>query len=493
MGNLNRPKGKEGAPSGPRPPKEKPKTRPEPITPVTPEPEEVRFAPPLTREKALEVTACAQANADEACRELDATLKAHTEGFEPDEAQRGIDGRTKSRSESRERGFYFGGHTVKNVYRRTSILKKAGKKRNEIQKAVVSDCHHEFRMAQVQVYTVITGKKVRLIDPKTDELLRQLDKAVPDNYADQSRPERLRIIEQITPQLGIQAAPEVVDAAFLDLKNVEDHTSITVDTVNDKKGFDEIWKQSDTADPEQAFLEAIKQSSQKVRARYQEYLETWQAESVSAIFTPLEINGVPVESLSEVALQNAKQIIKTGTGITLNMEEGNYGTIEFGDFFGGCALHSVNGEPKLFIYDRNADRGVRGPIDPAEIRSELAHALIDDYFSEQFRQLVPQGSEVDPQKIADAKLFKIVHAFLPPGSDEHMDTLNALQRRIMRNLAILFATPNPNSEYISLEDKARFLNNLKPDRLAIAKIKLQERDFPEKFSLSEFASSLTPS
>jgi hypothetical protein len=182
------------------------------------------------------------------------------------------------------------------------------------------------------------------------------------------------------------------------------------------------------------------------------------------------------------------------SGIIIHMGSQNLGEVHFGAMVRRVALYSVNGKPKLFIYDRNADRGIRGPIDPAEVRAELAHALIDDYFSQKFREFATSAAEKDPSKILDRRLFKIVHAFLPSGSDEHMDTLDALQRRIIRNIAILFATPD--STHISLQDKARFLNeriSSQPDRLAIAKRKLHERDFPEKFSLSEFASKLTPS
>lgn len=467
-------------PKGPRPPKEKPQAKP---------------GAPITREKAREGIAGVRDRAEAAMRELEYEMRVMTGEMKREFMKARVDARLEFRKKGKK-GFFIDYALTSRIYERMRTFRNKRKEWKRARLEAKQDLVRYRRAREFEALSVITHVSVPAGDTKQlARAFRRLDDAVPENFEHLKKEEQLRISGAVVTQFGVSEDPVYVRAVLLDLEKQKDDAAFMERALEEERVAMALISQSaETDDPEKAVTEALKEGSPELQKAYEEYLEVWRSENVVDVFAaPMpEISGAEVLSLSEERAAAAVTEIHE-SGVIIHMGSQNLGEVHFGTMVRRVALYSVNGEPKLFIYDRNADRGVRGPIDPTEVRAELAHALVDDYFSEQFLDLVGRGSEADPQKIADAKLFGIVHAFLPPGSDEHMDRLDATQRYIIRNVAILFATPD--STHISLEDKARFLNERiasQPDRLATAKRKLNERDFPGKFSLSEFASKLGP-
>lgn len=487
------PKPKGEKPQGPRPPKEKLKALPTPTTP-----EEVRFAPPpLTREKAREGMAGVRDRAEAAMHEMEYEARVMMGEMKREFMKARLDARLEFRKKGKK-GFFIDHAVTSRVYERMRTFRNKRKEWKRARLEAKQDLSRYLRARQLEALSVVTHISVPAGDTeKLSRAYRKFDDAVPENFEHLKKEEQLRLAGTIVTQFGVSEDPAYVRVVLLDLEKQKDDVALMERALEEERVAMALISQSaETDDPEKAMASALKEGSPELQKAYEEYLEVWRSENVTDVFAPPvpEIPGAEVLPFGEERTAAAIAAInKEKKGVTIHMGSQYLGEVHFGKFVRPCAFYAVDGEPKLFIFDPNADTGRRGPINlnPAEVRAELAHALIDDEFSRQFRHFVGRGTEVDPQKIADAKLFEIVHKFLPPGSDEHMDRLDATQQSIIINLAILFATPD--KKYISLQDKARFLNDLKPDRLAIAKIKLQEQCFPEKFSLSEFASSLTPS
>lgn len=489
MGKFEGHKGRESAPRRP-PPKEKHEVRPEPA-PATPE--EVRFAPPLTREKAREGMAGVHDRAEAAMHEMEYEARVMMGEMKREFMKARLDARLEFRKKGKK-GFFMDHALTSRVYERMHTFHNKRKEWKRARLEAKQDLSRYRRTREFEALSVITHVSVPAGDTeKLARAFRRLDDAVPENFEHLKKEEQLRISGAVVTQFGVSEDPAYVRAVLLDLEKQKGDVALMERALEEERVAVALISQSaETDDSEKAVAAAFKEGSPELQKAYEEYLEVWRSENVTDVFAPLipEIPGTTEPSESDIAgAVNAF----TGTEVKLDFVGTNYGNVSFGKIRKSALLLTVNDELKLYILDPNADRGRRGPINlnPAEVRAELAHSLIDDEFSEQFRHFVGRGTEVDPQEIADAKLFKIIHAFLPSGSDEHMDRLDATQKSIIINLAILFATPD--KKYISLQDKARFLNDLQPDRLAIAKRKLQEQCFPEKFSLSEFDSSFASS
>lgn len=474
---------KDSAPSGPKPPKEKPKAKSAP---------RARPAPaPTTPEKAREGIAGVRANAEAIFKRLDYYAKVAFGDIPPELMRANTDARLNLRKIPKK-GLRFDRDYLVPLHERMRSHRKKKKPLKEAIAKGLDDNRRFLRARQIEAMFVATGLRVKIGDTQAiAEARRKFCEIIPDDLPS-SKEEQLHIAQNVIQQFDSSADPEYVRTVIVDLEKQEDDAVLFERALQEEQVAQAFAEQSVAIDdPEKAFAEALKKGSPELQKAYDEYLAFWNSESVADVIAPLmpEILNVSLETASEVQTRAAVSEIHE-SGVTIHMGSQNYGEVHFGTLVRPCALYAVNGEPKLFIYDRNADRGVRGPIDPTEVRAELAHALMDEYFSEQFRHFAGAGSEVDPQKIADAKLFKIVHAFLPPGSDEHMDRLDATQHKIIRNLAILFATPD-STTHISLENKARFLEAQiisQPDRLAMARRWLQENDLTsEKLTFSEFA------
>ncbi|MBI2638363.1 hypothetical protein HYW83_02125 [Candidatus Peregrinibacteria bacterium] len=410
--------------------------------------------PPKPRERYADVRSRAEA----AHRDLDYQERVVAGKIDFREAREQRKKRQEVFKKPRRLGVYIDQDLLREFHERSRVLSRSPKKD---QPRLMKEAHkffmHRLRIRQAEALTELSRQSIPTIDPKFDEAFKRLDDAVPEDYETWTTERRMAIARTIASQYGVGEDPAVVDAVLLDLEKQKSD----VDQLSQETMIAAMAQQSGKIDdPEKAFAAAV-QSSPELRRQYEEYVAVWKSENVAEIYgqSPPEVQGAKVELLSHEQSIFAVRTIEDD-GVTLHIGENNLGEIHFGNIVRDVALYSVDGQPKLFIYDENADKGVVGPVDPKEVRAALGNIMIDTYFSEKFREFSTGNTEQDPTKVVDTSLFKIVHALLPD-MQERQEELDARQRQFLDNLARLLVAPD--HKYVSMPDKVEFLRRLVAD------------------------------
>jgi len=264
--------------------------------------------------------------------------------------------------------------------------------------------------------------------------------------------------------------------------------------VKDPKFMAEYQKLIESGvDPEEAFEKAMKKSSLKLQKSFKKYSKQWQNSSVSDVFSENTgtVAGVKVEVPSGDEVK-AAVVAYQQEGVHIDIPSGgNVGVVHIGnEIERDAAIYYVDGSPKLFVYDRNADEGIRGPIDSSKAKEAFFEMSIDDYFSKKFREFATFDSEKDPTKVADNKLLKVAHAFFPDSALNKI-ALDVGTKQLLDNFAYLCVTVD--EKYLSMSKKIDFFDRISNDPLAsyAAKKILSERDFvKERGNLSVFEGEL---
>ncbi|MDP2643286.1 MAG: hypothetical protein Q8P62_05590 [Candidatus Peregrinibacteria bacterium] len=264
--------------------------------------------------------------------------------------------------------------------------------------------------------------------------------------------------------------------------------------VKDPKFMAEYQKLIESGvDPEEAFEKAMKKSSLKLQKSFEKYSKQWQSSNVSDVFSEnvVTVAGVKVEVPAGDDVKAAVAAYQQ-EGVRIDIPaDSHVGMVHIGSgIVREVAMYYVNGSPKLFVYDGNADKGVRGPIDSAKAKEAFFEMSIDDYFSKKFREFATFDSEKDPTKVADNKLLKVAHAFFPDSALNKI-ALDAGTRQLLDNFAYLCVTPD--ERYLSMNKKIDLFDLIANDPLTSydAKKILSERNFVKtKGTLSVFEEEL---
>lgn len=377
------------------------------------------------------------------------------------------------------------------------VRARAGKKELKVfQAAARIEITSYEKIIFVEEYFHLTGTLLSIDDPNLVEKKKAFLGDSGRLRGCKTKKERFVVIRQLLEaQKGtvkVKASIDEVDKTLVTFAAHEDKIGVYSAVIaSDKASAAFVQKAAVTDNPEQAFAAAA-EADPEVKALYEQYQRTWYQEQFSDVFPP-ETSAVPGATPPEPQqVFNAQRVIEAA-GVRFDLAGGsNTGEIRFGSMVREAAVLNVNGEPKLFIYDKNADRGVRGPLELSNVRPELLYSMVDEYFSDKFREFATAESEKDPTKVADSRLLKICHALLPEIADNTGNSLDGRQRRIIANLARLFAAPDKES--VSMDDKTRaFVEKMAahPEQAAFAKDMLARRGFADRgVTISGFLAGL---
>lgn len=431
-----------------------------------------------------------RAHHDAAMEQLERAEIIHTGKMDFKLARRWVRERQEVFKKPRRRGIYTDPTLLRGCHERGRVLARSPKKEKAGQiREIQAFLQREFQRGRAEVFTAFTRTPIALANPKADEELKKFDDYFPENFEDKPEQERLAIVERVAAQLGIKDDPRTLDALVLDLEKQKSDVGF----LSREQVIVAMSAQSARTDnPEEAFAAAVA-SSPELRREYEAYVSVWRSEHVSSVYGPEipQVDGAKVEKLSRDASFFVVHTIED-QGLKLHLGENNLGEIHFGSMMRDVALYSVDGQPRLFIYDENADKGVVGPVDPKEVRVALGNIMIDTYFSGKFQEFSTSGTEQDPTKVADAALFGIAHKLLPE-MEKGQEDLNENQHYILDNLARLFV--RPDTQYVSMGDKTEFLRRVVNDPALRDEARnfLLENDFsaPDNMmTMSDFESAL---
>lgn len=450
---------------------------------------------PLVFENALQVRV--RANADLADRELDAeTDRQKVEGMGAGAIETGVyiqawvEGKVDPKQiAERFRMRAEEARTKRVEYARTVALRLTAYNgdRRKVREATERDIRLQTRIARHELYWKLTGSVMKIGDTAAErEVDARLDHPFLRGIGRFKKEERDKKCEQFIRDRHIKglSAPEVSGLAVSHFKS-EQEMQVVSNLVADKPAltaFEKTVKQGKTAD--QALEAAAAASPDGFGKKYREYVATWEQEQFKEILEPPVLDVIPgAAPPGESQIAEAQRAIPAG--VTFNIENGNEGEIQFGSLIRDAAIISVNNQPRLVVYDSNADRGFVGPTEPAKAKEVMRSIAIDAYFTEQFQKSSTLDSEKDPAKMRDAKLLDVVHKFLPNGGEGQTDRLTDLERGLVENLVRLLV--KPDKEFISVQDKAKFLLRIaedeSSDRFVKAKRRLNEQS--ENLSLSD--------
>lgn len=386
---------------------------------------------------------------------------------------------------------FFAHRTVRDLPR---VLREAldqKKPPQEVSRFARQRLSRAIELNKAKMIMLVMGTSPPLAEEeKFQKAFDKLKALIPDNFLELPEAEKLRIAQQVKGTFHLPESAEELRFFLVEFKT----TGVPLETLaaafqNEKFTRAFTAQAARTSDVQQAFEASLQQAPPELQEQYRRYQEVCQSESMADVFKPPpKIDGARVEPLSPDQSLFAVHTIKAD-GIVLHMGENHRGEVHFGSMVRDVALYSVNGKPRLFIYDENADKGVVGPVDPIEVRAALSNIVIDTYFSEKFREFSTSGTEQDPTKVVDTALFKIVHAFLPEMRDGSSEELYARQQRMLANLARLLVAPD--KKYVSIADKVEFLRRVvdDPAQQDAARKFLAENDFsvPENtVTISDF-------
>lgn len=346
---------------------------------------------------------------------------------------------------------------------------------------------------KAELFIAVTNKKSAFDDTDFENFDQEIQKIL-SSYTLLSKANQLATASALKEKWNFHGDAELLrEIIIINAKESGDiaHMKMFVKDETARAEFIKLIEQGE--DYDKAFEEAIKKGSPELQKSFQSYSQQWQSPSISDVFPgePTTIAGVKVEipsSNNVVAAVAAYQ--QEGVRIDIPPNS-NAGTIHIGDTVTReAAIYIVGNASKLFIYDQNADGGIRGPIDSKGAQEALFEIYIDDYFSRKFREYSTLDSEKDPTKVVDNKLLKMVRAFFP-SSKLHKTTLDTRNRQLLDNLAYLCVTPD--DKYPSISKKTGFFDRIVIDPLSswAAETLLSESDFTKKQgTLSTFEKEL---
>jgi hypothetical protein len=326
--------------------------------------------------------------------------------------------------------------------------------------------------------------------PALEEVKREED--LFDRFADKykrakTKESRKLVATQFLQQMGvgIPEDPTVrarAEKALVVFGVQDDKSKLVLQAIKTKAFVDTAVRTGDTT---QAFQAAV-ESSPELKKQYEQYVKTWEQEQFKEVFgvktVATEVPGAGTPDMPQIF--EAERAIEN-SGVRVQFGNGNEGRIFLGDLSRDAAIVTVEGKTKLVVYDKNADRGFVGPIEPSQAKETMRGIAIDAYFTKKFQEFSTMDSEKDPAKMKDAKLLDAVHKFLPNGGEGNSDKLSTDEKAIIENLVKLLV--KTDKEIVLTEDKVRFLLEyvaVDPQRLAKAKKLLSTKRGDEDKGLS---------
>lgn len=328
--------------------------------------------------------------------------------------------------------------------------------------------------------SLITGKKIPADDPAYKEISAKILAAL--ETADPRYPKKMdelarNLLSQFGPADKKQAVtPAKLSLFLMDYSRGKEAQSNLQMVVGDNAFIDAYLKEVKTGneDSQAVFQKALRSASPEVRERFNAYLERWRAMD-RANANQQSLPGRSAD-LTSMPSQSAVSEIET-SGAVFRHFAGGQCEIQFGMTARPAHLRSLeNGKVALFIEDKEADRGVRGPLDPSQAADEMWKIKIDDYVSRKFREFLPRTEEKDAAQIPDVQLDKMARALFPRIFEAHGEELEPAQKSLLDNFAALLAEPDP--KYLFVGDKLKFLEERvlgQKDRLEIVRKMLGER------------------
>lgn len=346
---------------------------------------------------------------------------------------------------------------------------------------------------KAELFIAVTNKKFILGDTDFKNFDQEIQKIF-SSYVLLDKVDQLAIASALKEKWEFHGDAELLrEMMIIKAKEFGDiaHMKMFVEDEMARAEFMKLVEQGE--DYDKAFEEAIKKGSPELQKSFQSYSQQWQSPGISDVFPggPTTIAGVKVEIPSSDNVVAAVAAYQQ-EGVQIDIPpNGNAGVIRIGDAVTReAAVYFVDGTSKLFVYDQNADEGVRGPIDLKAAQEIFFEISVDDYFSRKFREYSTLDSEKDPTKIVDNRLSKMAHAFFP-SSELRKVTLDIRTRQLLDNLAYLCVTPD--ERYASIDKKINFFDRIVIDPLSswAAETLLSESNFTKKQStLSTFEKEL---
>lgn len=346
---------------------------------------------------------------------------------------------------------------------------------------------------KADLFVVTTNKKFSSGDAAFKDFEQETQKIF-SNYITLDPKQQLAVAASLKEKWAFGGDPELLRKMIVvNVKTSDDIAQMRM-AVKDKKFMSEYQKRVERGeDSAKAFDESLKSGSPELQKSFQNYSRKWESAQVYDVFPkePKSVAGVKVEVPSSDDVKNTA-VAYQQEGVRINMSPDSHtGIVHVGaDIMREVAIYIVDGSPKLFVYDRNADEGVRGPIDSKKAKEVFFEMSIDDYFSKKFREFATFDSEKDPTKVSDSKLFKMAHTFFPE-SELNKIALDVRTRQLLDNLAYLCVTTDEH--YLAMGKKIEFLDRVANDPLAAyaAKKILSERNFVKtRGTLSVFEEEL---
>lgn len=385
---------------------------------------------------------------------------------------------------------FFADRVARDLPRIVRELSREKKPPREMRGVIRRRLFQRIEFGQAKALVFISGKSPPLAEPtKFRESFTKLKGIIPDNFSDLPTAEQLAVAKKVKDEFHSQKSAEELMMFLVQFKMTGAPLEIFVRAFeNEQFTASFVRHAAVTGDVQKVFEESLQQAPPEIREQYRRYRETCESQALVDFFqAPPEVAGAEVVSPSQDQSIFAIQTIEDN-GVILHLGANNLGEIHFGSLVRNVALYSVDGQPKLFIYDENADKGVVGPIDPKEVRAALGNIVVDTYFSEKFMEFSTRDSEQDPTKVVDASLFKIAHAFLPE-MEVQQEVLSARQKAVLSNLVRFLVAPD--ASYVSMGDKVLFLRRVAADpaQTDAARKFLAENDFSaseKAISMSDF-------
>lgn len=322
-------------------------------------------------------------------------------------------------------------------------------------------------------------------DEKFQQFFQKFHGRVPADYVLRPREEQLALAQALASNMGFQGDPALMRKYILRYYNkagaVENVTALFGD--NEALAF---YRQQlgngENPDFDKALLETAKRfPGSRFAKEFEKYHHAWEGENVKDYFQEPVIAGKTVEIPSSDEVKIASRAYQAH-GIDLAIPEGSHeGVVTYDGFQYAAAIYVVDGQTNLFIHDVNSDTGLRGPIQPEQVRAVFTEMAVDRYFTEQFRHFSAgqEQGEVDPLKVKDSNLMGIVRS-LTTGADQEEEALSLSEKTLLRNLAALFVDLSA-----AMPEKMKFFEQLmkNPDEVAKARQILKKDEWKKSDDL----------
>lgn len=319
--------------------------------------------------------------------------------------------------------------------------------------------------------TIVTGRRIAPTDSEYGKILADIKQNLPADFAHLNLREQLVVARRLMSQYHSPDKPgqrmtvkEMRRAIAVFLRRSE-AGRLTVAAVAETAVAREMVTQMDVGKDETAALQAgLQKAPPELRKQFEEYAERWSSAFVSDIFPPsrgadpiadaFRISGSVTNEQIASSVSSAAVIGVLIDPKAMTMTVGNIQMpIQ--------RIFAVNGQVKVLVADRNADRGLR-VVDAASPHADVRNMQIDEYFSRRFREFSGTRAENDPTAVADAALSAAVRRILPElfsGGGVEFNP-NELQRAALDNLTHILLEPDFGKD---MESKSAALKSLAND------------------------------